>query len=430
MALLHNHKPADLANFVALELKRRSGRPPPIRTLISLFEVMYFASLHTEEGEPVSFHIVYIDPKKPDSKPPKRIRQDRWRVTPFADKIPFSISDCIKLARATDPRTSSLAVYHAKDKKLFIWGLVDQGNRLYDYINFDVESAHPWPGTFQASILGFGRIGAYISSQKIAELRINTLVTNSPDVLWDGPISMIISHSCKFSNDNVIHQLENSPYKDSSFWELDLHYFWITSIARLLRRIQNLRHGGSVLITPDNSCSQLKIKYVLRYSRLRTCLENFAVQQIQSTCSWNYIYHSKDIKEPPSQLFCDNAIFEDEVSDGRSEIDGAIWFISLLSRIDGAVIMDTNLSVLGFGAEILATEVPINIFRSPSPRITKRNLKKVDYETYGTRHRSVFRYCWSVPGSVGFIISQDGQVRAVTRIEDMILLWDDIQLTH
>ena len=40
----------------------------------------------------------------------------------------------------------------------------------------------------------------------------------------------------------------------------------------------------------------------------------------------------------------------------------------------------------------------------------------------------MLRYCATNPNSVGFIISQDGDVRAATQFESQVLLWDNIRI--
>jgi hypothetical protein len=39
----------------------------------------------------------------------------------------------------------------------------------------------------------------------------------------------------------------------------------------------------------------------------------------------------------------------------------------------------------------------------------------------------MMRYCYAVPGSVGFVISQDGEIRAMTRVGDDLVFWDSIR---
>ena len=81
---------------------------------------------------------------------------------------------------------------------------------------------------------------------------------------------------------------------------------------------------------------------------------------------------------------------------------------------------------LGFGVEITAPEIEIDVVTVRAGNSTVG--RKVALERFGTRHRSMFRYCAANPGSVGFVLSEDGPVRAVLRHSNKVLVWDNIRL--
>jgi hypothetical protein len=68
---MKSYTTADLAQAVRNAVRSRGGKSLAKRTLVQLFELMYYVSLRTEESQPITFHIVYLDPKNPDPCPPK-----------------------------------------------------------------------------------------------------------------------------------------------------------------------------------------------------------------------------------------------------------------------------------------------------------------------------------------------------------------------
>jgi hypothetical protein len=156
-----NQFPKDFADAVCSELRKRASLCPQREIVVDLFESMYFASLKTEESQPIIFHIVYLDSHNPDQDPPERIVKDRWSYVQLAKLIPVTTPNLIKIAKASDPRTSSLAVYPDRHGRLSIWGLIDQGNRYHDFVNYEDESGPERPWVFQASIVGLGHLVAY-----------------------------------------------------------------------------------------------------------------------------------------------------------------------------------------------------------------------------------------------------------------------------
>src|SRR4029077_17980036 len=92
------------------------------------------------------------------------------------------------------------------------------------------------------------------------------------------------------------------------------------------------------------------------------------------------------------------------------------------------VLLDNQLGVHGFGVEIRTQTEPSDLFLAPGPHATGKSLRRVDPLQYGTRHRSMMRFCSAHAGTVGFVISQDGHVRAVTVVEDQLVMWENLRL--
>ena len=310
-----------------------------------------------------------------------------------------------------------------------MWGLVDQGNSYSDYANYESEVGPQPAGLFQASIAGIGHLVAFTEWQKIAELKINNLIAGASDVFRSGPVHDALMPGVEAHLSQVKRAFSPQVYQARGHWDLSLEYFWFASLSRLLLRIQRYRHGGAVLITPGNSSRGLNIKYGLPYKRLRRALERRAILTVSETAASDQIFEDYldiDADELPVDLYLDESITGDNVEDSRREIDGTLWFISLLSRVDGLVLLNRHLELRGFGVEITDKEEPSSISLAGNRRATK--LRKLDYNYYGTRHRSMMRYCARVPGSVGFVISQDGDVRAMTVVQGSLLVWENIKL--
>lgn len=426
-----SRSPKDLASAVHWELLRRSASPPPLEVLIELFESMYFTSLKTEESRPVLFHVVYLDPEKPDPKPPQRLVHDRWSCVRLANPVALNSANFVKIAPASDPRTSSFAVYHDNEGRLVVWGLVDQGNRYHDYVNFDSDSGPDRPGLFQASITGIGHLVAYIGYEKIAELKLNTLVRTAIDVLQSGKVRDVQEPGIKSCLNSLRAGWPDEFPPEYAEWEPSLIETWLSCLRRLLLRVQSIRHGGAFLITPDRTFKDLSVKHKISYNRFRSAIQRHAVATAQQSVASSIIgedFLDKDAEDMPVGLHLDEIVAGYELEEIRNELDGAIWFVSLLTRVDGLVLLNHEFEVQGFGVEITVSEEPPEVFVASDAHATDSGLRKVDYLLYGTRHRSMMRYCAKYPGSLGFVISQDGDVRVMTKVGDLLVIWENIQL--
>lgn len=426
----NRHTAKDLAQNVFSELKVRKLAHPSLSILRSLFESLYSASLHSEESRPITFDIVYLNPKDPDPKPPPRIRLSRWRCARLSNRLPLTTANLIKLSKASDPRTSSLAVYHDESHQLYLWGLVDHGVGYYDFVNYDADQGPARAGLFQVEVRGAGHLMVSVDYERITELRIDTLILKALDVLHSGPIGEGLTPGIQVYLDKVATSLPASLIQTFTDWKGFLTFEWISTLQRLLLRIQTYRHGGAFLISPESSSTGLNIKYKLHYKRLQTATATRAGLTIRRChamdTAWQHI--QSDANDMPIKVYLDESITEDEKRDSDNEVDGAIWFVSLLTRVDGLVLMDPNLAVRGFGTEITFDDAPARVFIAGDRDGSKTLLRRADYNHYGTRHRSMMRYCARVPGSIGFVVSQDGDVRIMTLIGGHLVMWENIKL--
>jgi hypothetical protein len=206
---------------------------------------------------------------------------------------------------------------------------------------------------------------------------------------------------------------------------------WLNALRRLLLRVQNMRHGGAFLMTPNQTDQGLLVKHKLAYNRLRTALQRHSVataEQLQASQITGDEYLETNADDMPVGLHLDEVLAGYDLEEIRNEVSGVIWFISLLTRVDGLVLLNRDLEVQGFGVEITEAREPPEIYAAGDASASGYLLKKVDYQHYGTRHRSMMRYCAKFPGSVGFVISQDGDVRVMTNVDGRLIVWENIQL--
>ena len=109
-----------------------------------------------------------------------------------------------------------------------------------------------------------------------------------------------------------------------------------------------------------------------------------------------------------------------DLDEALSDVSQAI---ASLTSVDGAVLMTDRFSVLGFGTEVVASSPSLTQVHSMT---LSEKLTPVPVESFGTRHRSAFRFCSSLEDAVAFIVSHDGGVKAVKRVGKNVVLWPDI----
>jgi hypothetical protein len=419
--------PADLANHVRAQLTGRIENLPSVEVLKLLFETLYFASLKREESQPISCRIAFINSTRPDPHPPERIVPDRWQSFPLAEPLPLTVRNLVKLSTAVDPWGSTLAVDTDSEGRLRIWGLIDQSVHYSTFVFKENSSAPEMPGIFQAVIQGTGEIAVYKSYVLLGSLKQDTLVKRQQRVFQSGPVHSKLVKSIQEFQKQVRKEVGVKLYREREHWDNTLEQNWISALCRILIGIHKYQHGGAVLLS--NNDAGLNPKYILRYDRLADALFRSSVLSIKHT-SYSDIIHEKyldeDIDEIPTDLYLSELVDGTELNDTNDELTGCVRFLASLSRVDGLIWLDFKLSLRAFGVEITVRDEPKMAVMAQNS--TGTQAKELNLNQYGTRHRSMLRYCAANPNSVGFVVSQDGDVRAITQTGNRVVLWDNVRI--
>jgi len=287
------------------------------------------------------------------------------------------------------------------------------------------------PGLFYAIAEGTAELSVYREHGLMARLRQDAVVVGEHDVLWRGPIYKKLLPSIRRLRKGVIEEVGREVYDASYFSPGGLEEEWLGTLSRLLIGIQRYRHGGALLIS--NSKDDLRFKYVLRYDRLAECLRRRAAHQARESAAMHKIhdeYIEYDRKRLPMRLYYDEGVAQDEAKDCDVELTGCVRFISSLSRVDGLIQCDFGLKFNGFGAEILFGEDPECVFQANTSNPSDKDLVPLEPSHFGMRHRSMMRFCAHHPDSVGFVVSQDGDIRAMTVEAKRLYVWENVMVLH
>jgi hypothetical protein len=151
---------------------------------------------------------------------------------------------------------------------------------------------------------------------------------------------------------------------------------------RVLEKCVALQHGGTFLILQEGSSLEMfDIKHKTKQ----------AVNIIET------ILLSKKINDSmKKQDVTTMQPFYSEMQKIESYITNFSDSLPLLSAIDGCVILDNKLRILGFGSKINQLDIPED--------------KKSIVEHSGMRHRSAASACIHLPNSAAFVVSQDGDI--------------------
>jgi hypothetical protein len=390
-----------------------------------LLDVAYFASMTTEEGRPLQLRMVLVDdPELLEMFPSGRSISCISLGTP----VPLTVANVTKLGMASDPWCSGLAVKF-KDGEPVIWALIDQ----IVHLNLDLACESNLEGSpgglgIQIVVTGVANIAVYHDNSFLARLVRDRVYSSEVDVFTSGPIQQLLMRPHKELKRKVARAAHVDP-KNFTDFGIGVSGELLKTLRRLLIHIQRYGHGGAVLITSHNN-KELFVKHCFHYSRLPELVVSVRKERVtEMQTDFAHLSLGTRRKTAPKDLL--DAVRNSHLglqyqTDG---LTGAIKFVASLSRIDGLILCSENLTVRGFGVEIRTKREIQEVWVSSTPEPTPTTITSTNSSHFGTRHRSMMRYCHAHPGSVGFVISQDGDIRVMTQVGTKLVMWENIRVS-
>jgi hypothetical protein len=343
--------------------------------------------------------------------------------------MPFNVANISKLSRAADPWTSWVGVFGKSVNDIEIWGMYDQTVHYNTALVRESEGGWDPPGSFQIAANGVADVAIYYESALIARLSRDHIVDRENDVFTRGPIYRALLPAIMHPKSAIISTLGKQAFEPAKMWETFLSDSFTGTLCRILISIQRYRHGGAVLITSKRT--GLDIKYGIQYDRLPKFLDGLADASVKHWLIQEFQelkYDLQDAKDIPLKVSKEVWHQWFRIDDFTEGITGAVKFVSALANVDGLVLLRPDLKVVGFGVEIRTKKDPTQVYVSTAPEPTKSSLSRISPKHFGMRHRSMMRYCFANAGSLGFVISQDGDIRAMTRVGQRLVMWNDVKV--
>ena len=398
---------------------------PEDKILKNLLEIAYHSSFMTEESRRVRFSLIYCP------KDSEKIKSN-YETIVFTKSRDFSLTEIFRLAPATDPTSVLIGVESEKNDELKIWGLIDIGSSWTHFIKGDGGSSFLPPSFFTILSSEPGNLTISCAGVTVLDLRQGKYFKPVSGIFNYGIIADFFKHSKDMLCKEIITKIKSGNFeKDNSMIE-DFQKNIQIFFERLVFDIKEKFQGGTIIVVPKdftNDDIRLKervlIKYPCHYDKVWKILvnKNFLNYKLFELVFTEEI----EEKEAYSELFHEYMFLNDKLKKIEQELSDAIKFLSSLSEVDGAVIITENLKLLGFGCEIIVkTNIPdlIKIANDCDGNLGSY----ISIDSYGTRHRAAFRFCYSYENSLAFVVSKDGSLRAVKRNQNDIILWQDIGL--
>jgi hypothetical protein len=408
--------PPDLARYVAAHWPPARALTVSTRLLGEALSVAFEASLTSEEARPTRFRLLLTPVEQlPESGVPNqgvlRLRFDQTRA--------LHAEELRRLSPAAPFETSLIGAY-AEQERLRIWGIAHSGP-AWLAPSWGGRSLVPnWTYDPIIHVTGPGRLAVRCAGELVGALQSGLLVDAMVDVFESEwlPAMFVREREETLAEHAARQALTPSPtLADHSL----VGRVGQQMLRRAIQLVRGARHGGMILVVdaaPElspGSFDGLRLKYRFaqeepahRYQALLLeILEGVAATTSKASVGW--------------------ADFALDASPSLAQLEQSVFELSRLlanlTAIDGAVVLDKRLGLLGFGAEVSAElPGPPRVFRALDTEGRTRELD--DIENVGTRHRAAYRFVNDHPRGVAIVISHDGGVTFVANRDHEVVFWE------
>ncbi len=341
---------------------------PPRKVLLKVCHVLLDVSTMREEGRYPSFRVCFIDPYS------ELINMYLHSHTLLFEKpIEFSTKELHRLAPALNPNISYLML-DTRSNPYKIIGINASYTMWENILLKASNSGNRMPRIPNFFLKGPGEVDACIGETTLLSFRSGVFGFYRTDV---------------FTSTYIADELKrNSDIDDEDRLRV---------LYRILWKAMAYNHGGSIFIVPsEEACKEhLSIKY-----------------RIPSAFAFGI--HDDPYLSP----------------DGTA-VKEVITYADILAKftsVDGAVVLNKNLELIGFGAESIIADQGVKEPLMCFIGYDDQEKKMRRFNDQGMRHRVCYRLCSMVEGTVAIIISQDGSVECCTKKNGKVIVYDNISL--
>jgi hypothetical protein len=374
---------------------------PPHEVLTELLAVAYQASLLQEEARPVLGHLV-LAPEQALTDPLRR--SARHQLLRFTKALPYRTQELRRLSPTVQRPGHLLAVEERAGQGLVIWGMV-LTTRPWDYAHEPADPAYLPPGLF-VHLFGPGNLGLFCGAERILVLQQGRLLALR-DVQF--PAAWVSGYF------NEVRALqEGSPASLTLTRALTRHM-----TRHLIAQVQAAGHGGMLLLVTSD-----RVPHLVGEAGL--LVPKYGVQA--NEVGARYLVLLEQAVARSLELGLDSWTAYRLSDDGllqalHAELNHFADMLADLMAVDGALVLNKQFEVVGFGVELRAPALPTNcVYRALDPEATQLQAEAAN--SGGTRHRAAYRFCQAEPGCLALVVSQDGGVKFVRQQAGQIVFWE------
>jgi hypothetical protein len=345
--------------------------------------------------------------------------------------LPFDPTELRRLSAATDTSRTLIGVEPGDDGGLAIWGLVNSGTRWLRDVRGGRRAGAPLLPAPVVHVDVPGSLAVYKGDALVARLQAGTLSGWRADPF----VSEWLLRQFRRFDDEVMARHRRAAYRarDTS----GEHWTPLASslprlisqrmTKRVIALLREAGHGGTIVFLPmehardlagDDPCVDLKYRFV--EGAAQQSFPDLVARILNRVAQ----IHGAAGDDRPAVGWRD---FELATDDQLATLDEALfetaYRIAGLAAVDGAVVMNVQHELLGFGGMIPSRLRAVRTV-ARALDLEARHVAHERTDNVGARHRSAYRLAGALRGAVVIVISQDGGARFVSQKDGRVTYWE------
>jgi hypothetical protein len=423
--------PADLALQVIERwntfVSRHERPAPPLPSaddLRHILETAFFASLEREEGRDLRFVLCCA----PGLQVERDGADEVVPVVPIMPPRPVTVASFRALAPAVSPNNAAILVRCPADGgppgRCEIAGILTVGGNLARARSGRSFYYRPAPYALLVDVREAGELHAYRGGLRLASLKAGRL---HDQIAFSGleflPISDILA-----AGEAALRARVRPPVHEAGRETEDFQWTaLLNTILSIVNGVKERGHGGTLLLVSPDGAPTLPIRMKFDVKDQASVLaDRFAA-------FLNARHELTDARRRDGGSHRDGTVshIESATFIAEEDLEDAADLVAKLADVDGAVVLQSDLRVLGFGAEIvLDAAVPITAREVVGHARRADQWVPLDAESFGMRHRSALRCVAAASGAAAFVVSQDGSVTFFWKQDGQVLLKRDVNTAN
>lgn len=386
-----------------------------------IIDTVFMASLRQNEERQPHIKLVYVN--EHDLREFTSKARNHFQYYHYEKSETFSAKAVSRISFLIDYRRSFLCVTDADGdvEQLTINGIFHLGSEFEKFMALEIRSTTPPPdATFFASNAP-GRINIFCGNTPVIGFDKGEINKEYTRLIGNKTICKIIAPFVKTLNSGIKKASENTYAFNKGEHNGILNQLLIEFVQRILLHAQEIGHGSAVFFIPSTGETDKILKtMVLATNRIESVPKlSFSIEKYLQLYFRFLLQHDM----PDEGKYALQSAFLKL----RTVIHDTLDFYASLTKLDGAVIINDRLDLVEYGAEILVQteptgKTPFEVYEKKPGQIKRL----IDMRQYGTRHRSAARLVHSIPGAIGFIISQDGGLKLIARKKNEVIIYPDV----